>query len=730
MADTQRLITALNAYVGDMDTLNAFVNVAEEELGERWTEVIYQTMGNLDARLKEKLDHAFQYNGAVVAWNEAQGYLEQSEVDVDFISERVPILEHWLAFFGDQGMQLVDQVKQRLQEASARTPAGNTAAGEPVQQMNAVAEEVSETPAEVEQAQPEVEITEEPEPQPETVNAVPMAEPANATEQNIMPGADDVLEPAAVQTLAEEDQKTDEEQEGLADDQETDVLSDTDEIQEADEEPADEEPANEEPESVSLSAKKPVIDESSFVIEEEHPPQEPAAPEQTNNNDFGDLSSLLDEDFLNQPLEKLKEFVRTSGNLEPATAAPVAQPTASVPADETAQPEVENESAQEDEVPEMPAAPSDTTQGQAVPPAFADEDEDEQEEQFSDGDETDEDADVDEDDAGFDEDEDDLDETDVSDADDTDENEAGEEADFQPFDEDEEDTGADDTFDDDEETADSEPVDDTSGDHAPVVKTVPAAAVSHALIEDEDEDDAEIEGKEQDAAWRVRKIKREIKFLDNLEAWISARCVSLGGIELFSYKYYGFLADVSYVLAEDIKAVLADEKAVQILQEEGNDVLKEIQDKQISLESFVQEVKTKLGSDPIPLLNEEVTALEMKKALGAVDESTEAEYLGPAPDGFEMLEDPFESSSKKEQETADSDQKTVEKFNKMENAATDLPVVETVETVVQEDTQVPPMPSADNGAVESASTPSPVHKKGILGQIEAENEEQEDKAET
>ena len=66
----------------------------------------------------------------------------------------------------------------------------------------------------------------------------------------------------------------------------------------------------------------------------------------------------------------------------------------------------------------------------------------------------------------------------------------------------------------------------------------------------------------------------------------------------------------------------------------------------------------------------------------------------------------------------------------MENAATDLPVVETVETVAQEDTQVPPMPSADNGAVESASTPSPVHKKGILGQIEAENEVQEDKAET
>ena len=115
MANTENLKQALNAYTGESESLNQFVEVATRELGENWAEVIYDTLTDLSAEEKEKLDHAFQYYAATTAWNEAQTYLAQeTPLDTKLISERIPVLEHWLAFFQEAGMQVVDQLKQKL----------------------------------------------------------------------------------------------------------------------------------------------------------------------------------------------------------------------------------------------------------------------------------------------------------------------------------------------------------------------------------------------------------------------------------------------------------------------------------------------------------------------------------------------------------------------------------------------------------------------------------------
>ena len=120
MADINKLKQALSEYTGDADSLNRFVEVATAELGDNWAESIYETLTDLSAEEKERLDHAFQYYAATTAWNEAQAYLAQeTPLDTNLMAERIPVLEHWLTFFQDAGAQVIEQLKQK---AAGETP--------------------------------------------------------------------------------------------------------------------------------------------------------------------------------------------------------------------------------------------------------------------------------------------------------------------------------------------------------------------------------------------------------------------------------------------------------------------------------------------------------------------------------------------------------------------------------------------------------------------------------
>ena len=117
MANIQRLTEALNAYTGEQDSLMAFAKVAEEELGENWTTVIYDVITPTDDTQKEKLDHVYHYYGATLAWGEVQGYLEQEEpLDLAELSERIPTLEYWLNFFGEQGLHIVNELQDKMRQ--------------------------------------------------------------------------------------------------------------------------------------------------------------------------------------------------------------------------------------------------------------------------------------------------------------------------------------------------------------------------------------------------------------------------------------------------------------------------------------------------------------------------------------------------------------------------------------------------------------------------------------
>lgn len=116
MPDTQKLIHAIHDYTGDLESLNQFTAIMQEQLGDNWVSVIYEVCPNLEEDDKERLDHAVGYHSATLAWEEIHGYLNQAnQLDVDLMQKRLPVLEHWLNFFGPEGMQVVKALKERLQ---------------------------------------------------------------------------------------------------------------------------------------------------------------------------------------------------------------------------------------------------------------------------------------------------------------------------------------------------------------------------------------------------------------------------------------------------------------------------------------------------------------------------------------------------------------------------------------------------------------------------------------
>lgn len=115
MANIDRLKEALLQYTGNNETLNVFVEVATAELGENWIQNIFDTMTNLNQDEQSRLDYVYRHYAAVAAWNEAQSYISQeTPLDTQLINERIPVLEHWLSFYQAPGLELINQLKQRL----------------------------------------------------------------------------------------------------------------------------------------------------------------------------------------------------------------------------------------------------------------------------------------------------------------------------------------------------------------------------------------------------------------------------------------------------------------------------------------------------------------------------------------------------------------------------------------------------------------------------------------
>ena len=111
----ERISSALQNYTGQEDSMYNVASVLQEELGENWTQTVFQDLQALSPALKENLNHAFNYYAATMAWNEVQTYLSDENLSrTAEIEERLPILKHWLDFFGASGLEAYNALKKRL----------------------------------------------------------------------------------------------------------------------------------------------------------------------------------------------------------------------------------------------------------------------------------------------------------------------------------------------------------------------------------------------------------------------------------------------------------------------------------------------------------------------------------------------------------------------------------------------------------------------------------------
>ena len=113
----ERISEALQNYTGQEDSMHQVAAVLQEELGENWTQTVFQDLQGLSPALKENLNHAFNYYAATMAWNEVQSYLADENLSrTPEVEERLPILKHWLDFFGAPGVEAYKALETRLQE--------------------------------------------------------------------------------------------------------------------------------------------------------------------------------------------------------------------------------------------------------------------------------------------------------------------------------------------------------------------------------------------------------------------------------------------------------------------------------------------------------------------------------------------------------------------------------------------------------------------------------------
>ena len=93
--DLERISDALQGYTGQEDSMHKVTNVLQEELGDNWTETVFDDLQSLPPALKDNLNHAFNYYAATMAWNELQEYLADEHLEkTPELMERLPILKH------------------------------------------------------------------------------------------------------------------------------------------------------------------------------------------------------------------------------------------------------------------------------------------------------------------------------------------------------------------------------------------------------------------------------------------------------------------------------------------------------------------------------------------------------------------------------------------------------------------------------------------------------------
>ncbi|MBR6729904.1 MAG: hypothetical protein IKL90_00980 [Alphaproteobacteria bacterium] len=525
MANTTNLLEALSSYQGDQPSLRRFVETATQELGDNWTETIYQTLPNLPSGLKEKLDHAFQYHGATLSWNEIQSYLSSSApLDITTVSTRVEPLSYWLKFFGEAGETAIQKLKDKLDQEKENQTASlikNQSVDQP--KNNEIIQEIDD------------------------------------------PNSDGF-----------------EEESSLNNNQEIDSYND---------------PMSLEPET--SNEKYPQEEYTGETYEETPYTQEEYAGETYEEAPY------TQEDYAGETYEETpytqEEYMGETYEETPYT-----------------QEEYAGETYEETPYTQEEYASETYEETQYTQEEYAGET---------------------------------YEETPY-----TQEEYAGETYEEAPYTQEE---YMDETYEEypytQEEYIENEQQGSVEDMESPFWRTPVYKP----------------EKQETNEEFMAKKVFHQLDFLTAVRCWINARCISLGNKEIYSYRHYGFLIDLMEETKKDLEIVLASPTFYPAIEQVRAEGLKLLQSALKALESDLKIAYDNLPSELTDLISDSTNVDDLKKMLGALDTSNKPELLGVAPDGFEMLEDPFDGidTSKTKITSSQSDQNSIQKkktfsFNK------------------------------------------------------------------
>ncbi len=500
MADTSKLLEALSAYTGDQTTLESFVQVAKQELGEDWSNQIHATLPNLPAHLKEKLDHAYNYYGASLSWTEIQSYLQsQDPLNVPEISARVETLSYWLNFFGEAGTNAVEQLKQKLEDEAKRQEQ-SLQTQDPLQDK--IAQEQTNLPLE------EDAFVEE-------------TAPKNAAME------DDIPYEAPFADIPAEEQ----------------------------------------------------IDEEPSSYEETAPYPEEYQPSFDESTQEGEYSTSYDQTYQDDGLPYQEEYPSSYDETTPYQ-------------EETYQSDEQN-LYMDNESYENTGYEDSYINGNSYEVAGY------QDSYDNNGNyETDSFYDSEGNQGNY--------------GSDSFYNGEGNQ-DYYEGDSYQDSYGNQEYFD-----------EDGSFWQEPVYTKQESETIEEFM---------------------AKKAFHQVDFLNAVQCWINARCIALGKKEIYTYRHYGFLVDLMEETKKDVQEVLSAPKYYPAIETVRADGLKKLQRFITSLENDLKTAYDNLPSELTDLISDSTNADDLRKMLGAVDTSNKPELLGAAPDGFEMLEDPFEGTS-------------------------------------------------------------------------------------
>lgn len=136
--------------------------------------------------------------------------------------------------------------------------------------------------------------------------------------------------------------------------------------------------------------------------------------------------------------------------------------------------------------------------------------------------------------------------------------------------------------------------------------------------------------------WDIASYQRQKRLYDDANNWLNAWCIRMDNMDKTSYPHYGFIVDITYDLKEKIQNVLENQLLDELVD-------REIEGGKEALERLAQALDKELDGlpDDLKLSTKDKMELDAKAVLGALDTSNEKEYIGPAADGFELMDDPY-----------------------------------------------------------------------------------------